>query len=155
MILIVFLFSACLALSLDFCGPSRRPYKVSYLGVHQFILFHKSIYIFFARSILFLHGASFSVFFGLASSTPSLFVLFLIVFCLLCKPVDLDSLNFIWVCFSQRGYILGHLREKYTRGQPVILNSAIKPHNLQYGCYVTRCLIRAFKWMYNLLQTSM
>ena len=99
-----------------------------------------------------LHLACF--FFGLASSTPSLFILFLIVFCLLCKPVDLDSLNFIWVCFSQCGYILGHLKGKYTRGQSVILNSTIKLHNLQYECYVTRCLIRAFKWMHNLLQTS-
>ena len=110
MILIVFLFSACLVLSFNFCGHSRHPYKVSYLGVHLLILFHKSSYIFFAHSIVFLHGASFSLFFGLASSTPSLFVLFLIVFCLLCKPVDLDSLNFIWVYFSQCGYILGHVR---------------------------------------------
>ena len=97
---------------------SLQAYKVSYLGVHLFILFHKSSYIFFAHSIVFLHGASFSLFFGLASSTLSLFVLFLIVFCLLCKPVDLDSLNFIWVYFSQCGYILGHLRGKYTRALP-------------------------------------
>ena len=89
MILIVFLFSACLALSFNFCGPSRHPYKVSYLGVHLLILFHKSIYIFFASSIVFLHGASFIMFFGLASSTPSLFVLFLIVFSLLCTSQEI------------------------------------------------------------------
>ena len=78
------MFAACLALSFVFSGPPR----LTRLVISVFILVHKSVYI-FARSIVFLHGASFSMFLGFAASTP-LFVLFLVVLRLLCKPVNLD-----------------------------------------------------------------